>query len=365
MAKVTITDVARLAGVDHTTVSHALSGKRPVAPQTRERILAAVRALDYHPNAAARSLVSGRTQTIGLSVPLDEHAHSLAENVNLPFIAHISMRLNHHGYKLLCLNAQEDNANDVLRAVNRGDVDGLLLLEVQLVDPRVDALRKAGVPFVAIGRPRDGRRVVRVDADADAAGRLIARHLFGLGHHRIAFVGDVRSHGFRHRALASLRRARAASGVPMRPAQILPCRRPDEVCAAIEPLLCGDSAVTALVVMTDLLAMAVLRVLADRGLRVPDDISIVVLSESALTTYTVPSLTAIRLPITEDCQHAVDLLVGMLAGQEPARTEHILPVELVVRDSTRCVGPPLMRPDGDAVASPDVPPVAALAAGSM
>ncbi len=341
MAKVTITDVARLAGVDHTTVSHALSGKRPVAAQTRERILAAVRALDYHPNAAARSLVSGRSHTVGLSVPLDEHAHSLAENLSLPFIAHICLRLNHHGYKLLCLNAQDDNGQDVMRAINRGDVDGLLLMEVQLVDPRVEALRGAGVPFVTIGRPRDGRGVVRVDADALGAGALIARHLFDLGHRHIAFVGDPSSHGFRHRALSGFRRAHREYGLTFRPSRILPCRRPDDVRSALAQLLAADPDVSALVVTTDLLAMAVLRVLADHGRHVPGDMSLVVLGESALTTYTQPSLTAIRLPIAEDCQQAVDLLIDLLNGRRPAHMEHILPVELVICDSTRRIGPAL------------------------
>jgi DNA-binding LacI/PurR family transcriptional regulator len=360
MAKVTITDVARLAGVDHTTVSHALSGKRPVAPQTRERILAAVRALNYQPNAAARSLVSGRSHTVGLSVPLDEHAHSLAENLSLPFIAHICLRLNHHGYKLLCLNAQDDNGQDLMRAVNRGDVDGLLLMEVQLVDPRVEALRGAGVPFVTIGRPRDGRGVVRVDADALGAGALVARHLFELGHRHIAFMGDPSSHGFRHRALDGFRRTHREYGLSFRPSRLLPCRRPEEVRVALAQLLAADAGVSALVVTTDLLAMAVLRVLVDHERRVPGDLSLVVLGESSLTTYTQPALTAIRLPIAEDCQQAVDLLIDMLNGGRPSSMEHILPVELVICDSTRRVGPALTSRDGSARALPDPQPVGAM-----
>ncbi len=350
MPKVTITDVARLAGVNHTTVSHALSGKRPVAPATRERILAAVRALDYHPNAAARSLVSGRTHTVGLSVPLDEHAHSLSTNVHLPFIAHISMRLSQHGYKLLCLNAREDSADDVLRAVNRGDVDGLLLMEVQLQDPRVDALRRAGVPFVTIGRPRDGRGVVRVDADAFNAGVLTARHLFELGHRRIAFLGDPAHHGYRHRALVGFRRTHAEYGVTLCRTHLLPCRDGD-VDAALGRLLSVDPQVTALVTTTDLLAMDALRVLADHGRRVPEDVSLVVLNESVLTTYTRPALTAIRVPIADDCQWAVDLLVDILAGRRPAKMEHIFPVELVAGESTRRIGPSLLPRESPGVAA--------------
>jgi LacI family transcriptional regulator len=200
--------------------------------------------------------------------------------------------------------------------------------------------------------------VVRVDADALGAGALIARHLFGLGHRHIAFVGDPSTHGFRHRALAGFRRAHREYGLSFRPSRILPCHRPDEVCPALAQLLAADHNVSALVVTTDLLAMAVLRVLADHGRHVPGDMSLVVLGESALTTYTQPALTAIRLPIAEDCQQAVDLLIEMLNGRRPSQLEHILPVELVICDSTRRVGPALTRREDSAQTLPDLQPLA-------
>lgn len=336
----TIKDVARLANVTHSTVSHALSGKRPVAPETRERILTAIRALNYHPNAAALSLVSRRTHTVGLSLPLDEPTEASLPSIFLPFITHICLRLNHHGYKLLFLNAREDGGRSLLSAMYHGDVDGVLLLDVQTVDPRVDALRDAGFPFVAIGRPRQGRGVIRVDGDAEDAGALAARHLFDLGHRHIAFLGQAAHAAFHHHALTGVRRAHAAYGLSLQRSRILALssHTVTDVRAALSPLLAADPAVTALVVASDLAAVAALRVLADYQRRVPADMSLVALCESVLTVHAQPTLTAIRLPIAEGSQRAVDLLVGLLDGRRPSSMEQILPVTLQIGDSTGRIG---------------------------
>src|SRR5579884_2047478 len=176
----TIGDVARLAGVTRTTVSHALSGKRPVAPATRERVLAAVRALGYRPNAVARSLVLRRTQTIGLSLPIDAHYRSLSDGAYLRFISAIADRLSSHGYKLLCLISADLGVTDLADLARDGHVDGVLLLELHLDDPRVAALQEVGLPFVAIGRPLDTAGLVHVDADSVQATEDAVRYLFGL-----------------------------------------------------------------------------------------------------------------------------------------------------------------------------------------
>ena len=136
----TIADVARQAGVAPSTVSHALSGKRPVAAATRERIITAARELGYEPNATAVNLCARRTRAVGLSLPLDRPGRTLSHGPFAEYVADIADLLAAHDYTLLCLVARSPEASDLARLVCCGHLDGLILLRVRLDDPRVHAL---------------------------------------------------------------------------------------------------------------------------------------------------------------------------------------------------------------------------------
>ncbi len=343
----TIGDVARLAGVTRTTVSHALSGKRPVAPATRERVLAAVRALDYRPNAVARSLVLRRTQTIGLSLPIDAHYRSLSDGAYLRFISAIADRLSSHGYKLLCLISADLGVTDLADLARDGHVDGVLLLELHLDDPRVTALQEVGLPFVAIGRPLDTAGLVHVDADSVQATEDAVRYLFGLGHRRIAFLGDTAVQSFHHRAMRGFYRAHEDYGLSVEPAQFLTLSPEMSLSDALAPLLDPASDVTALLVVSDHHTLSVLHILAEHGRRVPDDLSVFALCDSPVMPLSHPPITALTLPVDRMSHTAVDVLIEMLAGRPPRQEAHILPFgEMVVRRSVRRAGPALLAPLG-------------------
>lgn len=338
----TISDVARMAGVTRTTVSHALSGNRPVAAATRERILEAARMLNYHPNAAAQSLGARRTHTIGLSLPVMSRQRSLSTGRYFDFIASISNQLTLHGYKLLCLISQDLEADNLVTLARSGHVDGMLLLEVLLQDKRISALQSVGLPMVAIGRPRYRRGTVCLDVDIVDAARKAVRYLFGLGHQRIAFMGDLRMYGYHFRALIGYRTALRELRAPrdrslemlFDPAISLPQQ--------LQPLLDRRNAITALIAVGDMHAVLASRTLAEHGYRVPDDISLLALSDSPLTALAQPPITAMQLPVSEMGSAAVNLLVNMLKNKQPDTLEHLLPLsELIVRESTRRPGPAL------------------------
>ncbi len=332
----TIDDVARRAGVTRTTVSHALSGKRPVAAATRSRVLAAVRELSYQPNAVARSLALRRTHTVGLALPVNAHQRALSDGPYFQFVAGITDRLSDHGYKLLCLISQDLEAADLVHIARSGHVDGMLLLEVQRDDPRVAALRAERLPFVIIGRPRDGRGLVRVDADAAEAAAATVRHLYALGHRRMVFLDDLPALGFHYHAVAGFRRARRQLGLPVDSSCLLPYDHAAGLYESLRPLwmMGAGSRPTALITSGDLEALAALHILAEHAVQVPDDLSIASLCDSTLTALARPPITAVRLPAREMTRLAVDLLVDLLAGRWPRRLEHIIPVELVIRGST-------------------------------
>jgi DNA-binding LacI/PurR family transcriptional regulator len=342
----TIKDVARLAGVTHTTVSHALSGKRPVAPATREAILAAVRQLDYHPNANALSLTARRTQRVCLAVPLDAPHRSLSKGPSFDFIAGVGDRLSYHGYTLVCEISRGLDAAGVVDLVRASHVDGTLLLGTQLSDPRVDALRKERAPFVTFGRTRRSSDFVRVDADAAGAAELAAQHLFALGHRNVALVlptlqGEP-ALGSHFHALAGFRRAHRDYGLPLPRGRILTYDIAEGLGDSITPLIDGTLGVSAVIAGgNDLEAVTILRALNEHGRRVPDDVSIVGLVDSPLTQMAQPSITVTDLPVTEMCNLAVDLLIDLIDGRKPRQMEHILPVKLLERPSTKRIGPPI------------------------
>jgi DNA-binding LacI/PurR family transcriptional regulator len=339
----TIDDVARHAGVGRTTVSHALSGNRHVAPATRDRILAVVDELGYQPNAAARSLVSRRTMTVGLIVPLD--LDILAENRYTDFLVAVGDRLNEHGYHLLCLIDRNPVPLDVRRLIRSNQVDGALLLQVRTVDARVAALAAEGRPFVTIGRPRNCSGIVRADGDFVRAAEIAVDHLSGLGHEKIALLATGRDEspvfGFQWYTLKGFRRAHRTRGLKLSSAQILLHDRetPESVAAALAPVCDGTLPLTALVTTTFVAAALAMQALAEHGLRVPEDVSIVALGDPRATLLPLPSITVARFSVTDLAHAAVDLLLGVLEGRQPARSEHLVPVELVVRNSSGPANP--------------------------
>lgn len=346
----TIRDVAALAGVTHTTVSHTLSGRRPVAAATRERVLDAVRRLGYQPNAVARSLASRRTRTVGLIAPLDAHTPVLSNSTYAHFITSAADRLNAHDYRLLCFVARDPDAADVIKLARSGQVDGMLLLQIHVEDPRVNALREEGMPFVTIGRPLRAAGVLRADADFARAAEIAVQHLAELGHRRIAFLSvsqpGVPLFGYQHHGLAGFRRAHRVLGLPLHHGRILPHDPEGGVRAALAPVLSGAIDVTALVASTPLEAVMAQHVLADHGLRVPDDLSLVAINDSALGELAQPPITVVTFSPADLTNLAVDLLLDLLDGRQPARLEHLVPVQLVPRRSTR----PLPAPIGPAPA---------------
>ncbi len=337
----TIRDVARRAGVARTTVSHALSGKRPVAPETCARVLAAAHELGYQPNAAARSLTSRRMRTVGLALPLDFYEDTLPEGPFFGFIAHAADQLGHHDHKLLCLISRASDPAELVRLAQSGYVDGLLLLQVRYADPRVAPLRDAGVPFVTIGRPHDTTGLACVDADLEMAAEIAVGHLVNLGHRRIAFLAAFRDgapvYGFQYHALAGFERARRFHNLCVDPDHILAY---DPACGphkALRALLDDPDSPTGLVTTTDVEAAAALRVLAAHGQSVPADLSLVTLGDSMLMELSHPPVTAVRFSVAEETRTAVDLLIELLTGAQPGCRQRIIPVELVRRHSTRRV----------------------------
>lgn len=321
-------DVAEAAGVSISTVSRALSSPDQVAERTRERVRAAAQALGYRPNPTAQGLRVGRNHALGLIVP----------DLENPFFASITKgiqaRAQQAGYVVVVTDSDEDPAAEAdLVAALYQRTDGLLLCSPRSDDDTVSSLTE-GIPTVVVNRLVPGMVSIAAD-DADGARQALG-HLRALGHRRIAVAaGPVRSWSGSHRTAGLHAAAQAAGDVELiHLGHFLPYFS-GGVAAADYAVASGATAVLA---FNDLMAVGLVSRLRSRGIRVPQDISVVGCDDIPVAQLVDPALTTIQIPRTSLASRAVDLLVSSLdAPWEPplGQVEFYLPVELVIRDSTR------------------------------
>ena len=180
----TIGDVAQFAGVSRSTVSYALSGKRAISRETRERIESAINELGYTPNAGARALATSQTMVIGLFVQFFRDEFSPAM---LQYVLPISDAAREWGYDILMVT-EEDGPRALQRITDSEMVDGVVLLNVGHEDSRVAPLRAARQPGALVGLPRDTEGLDVFDLDFGEAARMLVDHLYALGHREIILI---------------------------------------------------------------------------------------------------------------------------------------------------------------------------------
>lgn len=331
---VTIADVARHAGVAVSTVSYVLSGKRAISAGTRQRVLASIRTLGYHPHAGARALASKRANVIALVLPLRAGMHL---PVLMQFATTVVTTARTHDQDVLLVTADEGEAG-LLRVAGSALVDGLILMDVELKDRRVPLLRELPRPSVLIGLPADPAGLTCVDLDFAGAGARCVEHLAGLAHRELALLGAPPVVYDRNTSYAVRTRAGflAAAGERGLAAAALPCEESAEaVHAEVAELLARRPGLTGLVVHNEAAVSHVLAALAGLGRRVPEDVSVVAICPDELAERARPALTSVLVPAEQVGHRAVTLLMRQLS--DPARAvpeTTLLPPRLTVRAST-------------------------------
>ncbi|MEU3484095.1 LacI family DNA-binding transcriptional regulator [Streptomyces massasporeus] len=330
MAK--ITDVARRAGVSPSTVSYALSGKRPISDETRRRVEAAARDLGYRPHAAARALAGGKPNVLALAAPLRPGVH-VPVMMRLAVSVVTTARAHDHDVLLL---TQEEAEEGLSRAVHTASVDGLLLTDVELHDPRLPRLRSQDRPSVLIGVPAHAYGLTCVDLDFRAAGEACVDHLAALGHRTVALVGSppevyLRRTAYAHHLMHGFTTAATRHGL----ASSVHPGGPDPATAPglAERLLHEHPALTAVVVHNEPLLAPLIAAFEHLGLRVPADLSVTAVCPDDLATTPRVPVTSVSLPADELGAHAVDLLIRKLHGTPVPETTLLAP-RLTERAST-------------------------------
>ncbi|MFS0735210.1 LacI family DNA-binding transcriptional regulator [Microbacterium sp. 1P10UB] len=334
---VKIDEVARAAGVSISTVSYALSGKRPVSAATRTRIESAVEELGYRANAGARMLAGSRTQIFALTEPFRPDTFA---PTHMAFVLATSIAARRQDYDILLLT-EEDAADGMRRVADSGLVDGILVLDVAPADRRVALARQLDIPSIFIGVPDDHDGLTCVDLDFEAAAALAVDRLVEAGHRIVGLIG--------HPAIAY-----ENSNFPprVRSGFLDACARRDVtalfrttggpvveiavVRAAVAEMLAEG--VTGFVLHGgDDAHAAVLQELAAHGRAVPDDVSVISVGATFdPTAFSVP-LDAIPLIPASSCDLAVDLAMRSLGPTPPEPGVHLIPPTYRAHGS---VGPP-------------------------
>jgi LacI family transcriptional regulator len=324
--RITITDVAREAGVVPSTVSNVVNGSKNVTPETREAVLQAIAKLNYQPNPVARALISGRYRMIGV---LTSALTSTYHNVVLASIEG-SIAVSDYHLMIACSESYREPIHAIDLLLQRG-AEAIICLAGYPKDERLLTLASR-IPLVVINSlvPRLENRCLTVDDEN--GGYLAARHLIALGHERIAYMGARHYSGAVARQMG-YQRALAERGLTVDPSLIISGEdNADSGYRLTGRLLNQGHRFTAIMAANDETAYGVMSRLHHARLRVPEDVSVVGYDDTPHSQYAIPPLTTVRQPISMLGEIAVKAVIAILSGQEPVLP--VLPVELVERAST-------------------------------
>lgn len=348
----TMTDIAKRAGVSVSTVSYVLSGKRPISETTRQRVLEEIRKSGFQPNAAGRALASRRSRTVALLYPVES---SGLTRMPLEFVISAAGEAGRQGYALLVSTSSAED-EEILSKFQRGAVDGIIVMEVALHDPRVELLKERQVPFTMIGHCADNIGLNYVDLDFPQAVEAAVAHLHEHGHRWIALIDrttdeDAVGYGPSVRSRCGFRESTDRHGVEGIHA---PCgATADEGARVARELLTAHPKTSAIISLNTEAIGGIYSTIREHGLAIPDDISIIAITSPRIAEFMVPRLTSVDFPAALMGRMGVELLVRQLEGGDTTDIEQrLLEPTLTIREST---GPAPARVDGSATLAVTTP----------
>jgi len=325
-----IKDIARLARVSHSTVSRALNGSDEVSAATVARIRRIAEQTGYRASAAARSLVMGRSDMIGVVVT----------NIADPFVAGVVSGIEdmaeQHGYSVFLANSNGEAEREVrvVRSFEERRVDGIIVTSSRVGALYVPLLERMQVPVVLLNNQHPSQFAHSVLIDNEGASVTATRHLIGLGHRRIAYLGDRFGHQSDKERYEGYRRALREAGIEYSADLVAHGDgKPEGGEEAMARLLALRNPPTAVFCYNDMSALGAMRRIRDSGWRIPGDVSVAGFDDLYISRYLEPPLTTVRQPMRQMGRMAMETLLHIFDG--PYST-HNLRVEgqLVVRQST-------------------------------
>jgi DNA-binding LacI/PurR family transcriptional regulator len=336
MSRVSIKDIAREAGVSHSTVSRALSDSPLVSAETKVRIQRLAREMGYSPDARARSLVMGRTQTIGLVVT------TLAD----PFIAEIVQAIEttalDRGYSVILASSNSEPEREIaaVQMLRSKRVDGLVVTSSRVGALYQEHLDRLGVPIVLVNSHSEqrGPYTYSINVDNRHGACLGTEHLIQLGHRRIAYVTGASEHSDDQERLAGYRQALQEADIALARALVMPgTGSVDGGVRALPRLVALDKPPTAVFCYNDMTAIGLLGAARKAGLSIPHDLAVVGFDDIPFASYVQPPLTTVAQPKPEMGERAMEMVLALMEdGGDSARSISNVVVQgrLIVRESS-------------------------------
>ena len=336
MARATLKDVAQLAGVSTATVSYALSGKRTISDETKQRIHDAIAELDYVPDLNARGLSMRDSKLIGVVVPQTEPGDRLMfqNSFYSEVLGSIEYYARQQGYHIL-ISATDANESYLTLAKQR-NLDGIIVIGMY-PDEFYQEMKKTQIPIVLIDSYCNDHYYHNIRIDDAYGSYLATRYMLKNGHDHIAFLtGQMKENGVMKKRLLGYQQALQEFSIPYRKEYVFEGQiEYSSGISLAQQLLAARLPVTGIVAAADILAIGAIKGLFEAGKSVPNDYSIVGFDDVEVAQYLTPGLTTIRQQISLKGQRAVELLLKHIENPALPKQEEILPLELIPRGSVR------------------------------
>lgn len=334
-SKVSSADVARLSGVSRTTVSFVLNETpgKSIPEETRARVLEAAKSLKYSPDAEAVSVAKRTRSTVGLVVNHSDSIYSDAYILRL--IEGMAPVFNKRRSALVLVPVRQ-RMTDYAQIVHEHGLDGVLITNARADDNGIRSLEGSSLPCVVIGTV-EGLHTCQIDIDNEAAAFRVCDYLLSLGHRRVAFIAHASLDYFAASArLAGYRRALREHGIAedeslVRVADFTEVSGYSTMRAMLEAGPSPDAVFAG----NDAIAYGAIQVILDKGLRIPDDVSIAGFDDDFPSRFLQPSLTSMALPAASLGEKAATTVLDLLEGKDPPPRRIILPARLSIRDSCK------------------------------
>jgi len=326
----TIKDVAALAGISYTTVSHVVNKTRPVSEEVRIKVEAAIKTLDYVPSAVARSLKAKTTATIGLLVP----------NSLNPYFAELARGIEDYcernGYCVILCNSDDnpDKQRSYLRVLLEKRIDGLIVASAGGDAGLAEGLAGVRTPMVIVDRGLEGVNVDLVRIDHEYGAYLATRHLLELGHRDIATIGGPAGTSVAQMRLAGYCRALKEAGVEVNLERMLESDFTSTGGYNAAAILLDRNPPSAIFAGNDMIGIGVLRAAAERNVRVPTELSVIGFDDIQMSRYVYPALTTVGQSILQLGEMAAEVLLRRIATPDMATEQRIVTPSIVLREST-------------------------------
>jgi LacI family transcriptional regulator len=333
----TIKDVAREAGVSIATVSYVLNGKNSfVSQETRRQVIETAKRIGYRPNATARNLQANRTRLIGYSwheIPKNQRMNSVLDT----FTYYLAQAAESYEYHLLTFTHPHGRPLEVYdQLMLTARVDAFVLADTVRNDERIKHLIEVGFPFIGFGRSNPDWTFHWVDTDNQRGMREAVEYLLQLGHRRIAMAAWPEESITGNFRLAGYLEAMSNAGLPVLPEYIVRGEHSEQAgrdALAFWWQLPAEQQPTAVVAVSDPVAIGVMYEAESRGLVIGRDLSVIGFDDTPMAVYLRPALTTVEQPIPEVGRALMTMLEAILKNREPDPPTRLIPPRLIIRNS--------------------------------